>query len=229
MPLARPPAAAKVSPRAASLPAGTRLWRVHESRRSAAEFKEVESDPHFGGNRFDSTPDDRFPYLYVAAEARTALLETLVRAIPFDDYRSITAVEPACDLTLISLLATEDLARACQDEWLTQAPPAEYPQTRRWAQWLRSRTPWAQGMIWPSARNLGCRSLVLWGDRIPAGVLTVAPGTTVDLAGAHGASWLNRQLEPYRVTVRPPAKAPTITPAYRLARLSLHTVTVASA
>src|SRR5579859_4196214 len=155
MPLAQPPAAAKISPRPARLAAGTCLWRVHRRCWSGTDFKEVTPDPHFGGSRFDSTPEDPFPYLYAALEAHTALLETLVRGIPFDNAgkrtirrtavqgRRLTAFEATQDLMLISLLTTADLARACQDEWLTQTRPAEYPQTRRWGQWLRSHTPWA--------------------------------------------------------------------------------------
>jgi hypothetical protein len=219
MPLARPPAAAKVSPRRATLRAGAGLWRVHSRCRPGTEFRQVAPDPHFGGNRFDSTPDDPFPYLYAATDGPTALLETLVRDVPFDNTgkrmihrtavrgRRLTLMTPTVDLALISLLTTADLASSCQDEWLTQTRPAEYPQTRRWSQWLRARTPWAQGMIWLSCRNLGCQSLVLFGDRLPAGVLTVVPGAAVDLDDGAGAAWLNRQLEPYRVSVRLPPRS----------------------
>ena len=219
MPLARPPAAAHVSPSLVVLAAGIRLWRVHSRRRAGAAFNHVQSDPHFGGSRFDSTPADPYPFLYAAPGAQTALLETLVRGIPFNDsgqrqirradiasYR-ITAIEPAQNLTLISLQTTADLAAACQDEWLIQTSPSEYPQTRRWAQWLRSQAPWAQGLAWSSVRNLGRPSVVLFGDRIPPSALRVVPGTAVDLDSATGASWLNQQLAPYRISVRPPCRA----------------------
>jgi hypothetical protein len=219
MPLARPPTAANASPSSVVLQAGVRLWRVHRKYRSGAAFNHVKSDPHFGGSRFDSTPDDPYPYLYAAPTEQTALLETLVRGIPFDDsgrrqirraeiagYR-ITAIETAQDLTLISLLTTADLAAACQDEWLIQTSPAEYPQTRRWGQWLRSQASWAQGLAWPSVRNLGRPSVVLFGDRLPAGLIQVVPGSAVDLDSSIGAAWLNTQLAPYRISVRPPSRA----------------------
>jgi hypothetical protein len=217
MPLARPPIAPKMPPASAVLRAGTRLWRVHLRTWSGAEFNDISSDPHFGGNRFDSTPDDPFHYLYAALDPQTALLETLVRDIPFDDKgkrmirRSavrelrITAIELGRDLKLISLLTTTDLARACQDEWLTSTSPAEYPQTRRWCQWLRSRSAWAQGMIWRSARCLDSQSLVLFGDRIPVLAVRVIPGTTIALDSVEGAAWLNRLMQPYLISVRPPA------------------------
>jgi hypothetical protein len=225
MPLARPPAAPRMPPASAVLAAGTRLWRVHPRTFSGAAFNDVRSDPHFGGNRFDSTPDDPFPYLYAALDPQTALLETLVRGIPFDDKGKrmirraavrelrVTAIELRTPLRLISLLTTTDLARACQDEWLTSTQPAEYPQTRRWCQWLRSRAPWAQGMIWPSARSLGSQSLVLFGDRIPVPALRVVPGAAVELDSADGATWLNQLLQPYLISVRPPVRSRRTRPA----------------
>jgi RES domain len=219
MPLSPPPANAGISPSPILLTARTQLWRVHKKHWPGADFKDVVSDPHFGGSRFDSTSADPYSYLYAAAEEQTALLETLVRGIPFNDrgarlirraaiadYR-ISALELAGDLTLISLLTTADLAAACQDEWLIHSSPADYPQTRRWAQWLRSQAPWAQGLAWPSARDLGRQSVVLFGDRCPADVLRAVPGTAVDLDDAGGAVWLNARLAPYRISVRPPLGA----------------------
>lgn len=217
MPLAPPPVTATASPVRVPLPAGTRLWRVHKQSHSGIDFNPVMSDALFGGGRFDSTSSDPYPYLYAAPEQQTALLETLARAIPFDEsgerwmrraaiggYR-ISALEPAGDLALVSLLTTPHLVAACQDEWLVQAPQAEYPQTRHWGHWLRSQAPWAQGFAWPSRRNIGCTSFVLFGDRHLDGVLRSVPGTALDLDDAAGASWLNDQLRPYRISVRPPS------------------------
>jgi hypothetical protein len=216
MPLARPPSAAKPSLNRILLSAGTRLWRVHKKYRSCSDFKSVESDAHFGGGRFDSSPGDAYPYLYAAPEQQTALLETLVRAVPFNDKGSrlirraaitdqrISALEPVQDLNLIGLLTTADLAAACQDEWLVYSSPSDYPQTRRWAQWLRAQAPWAQGFVWPSRRDLGRRSLVLFGDRLPDRALRDALGGSVDLDDAAGAAWINTQLAPYRISVKPP-------------------------
>ena len=216
MPLAPPPAAAQASPNPVPLAAGTRLWRVHKKSRGGADFKPVGSDALFGGGRFDSTAADPYPFLYAAAGQQTALLETLVRSVPFDDkghrlirraaiagYR-ISAFSSAQDLTLLSLLSTPDLAAACQDEWLVHASPADYPQTRRWAQWLRSQAPWAQGFAWPSRRDLGRQTVVLFGDRCPGGVLRFEPGSSVELDDADGAKWINTHLLPYRISVRPP-------------------------
>jgi hypothetical protein len=200
------------------LAAGTWLWRVHNKTRSCSDFKSAGSDPHFGGGRFDGTTADPYPYLYAAAELQTALLETLVRGVPFNDRGSrlirraaitdcrISAFGLTQDLTLLSLLTTPDLAAACQDEWLVHASPADYPQTRRWAQWLRSQAPWAQGLAWPSRRDLGRSAVMLFGDRCPGGALQPEAGSAVDLDDAEGARWLNTHLGPYRISVKPPAR-----------------------
>jgi hypothetical protein len=221
VPFAPPPTKASATPNRGELPAGNRLWRVHRATRSAVEFKPKPADPHFGGGRFDSIPENPgdpppYPYLYVAQWPETALLETLVRGIAFDDrgVRSlrraaladlvISAVDTTAPLTLISLLSTADLAAACQDEWLVQADPPEYPQTRRWAKWLRGQAPWAQGLVWPSRRDIGRSTAVLFGDRIPADALDPVVGGRVRLDDADGARWLNERLVPYRIRVKPP-------------------------
>jgi RES domain len=201
------------------LPARTQLWRVHGKHRSCTEFKAVTADRYFGGSRFDSTPDDPYPYLYAARDQQTALLESLVRGIPFNDKGErlirrvavsdlrISALVTTADLTLISLLTTADLAAACQDEWLVQTPASEYPQTRRWAQWLRAQAPWAQGLVWPSVRDVGGRALVLFGDRCGADALQALPGAGVNLDDVAGAEWLNQRLAPYRISIRPAQRA----------------------
>jgi hypothetical protein len=197
---------------------GTRLWRVYRRTRAATAFKPVPADRHFGGGRFDGTPDAPYAYFYAALNPETALLEALVRSIPFNHRGvrylrraalaelSVSAVETTADLKLISLLTTADLAASCQDEWLVQADPPEYPQTRRWGHWLREQAPWGQGLIWPSRRDIGRSTVVLFGDRTPPGLLTPVAGTTVDLDDADGARWLNATLAPYRVQVKPPRK-----------------------
>jgi RES domain-containing protein len=215
MPPFPPPERAQASPVPACLSAGTLLWRVHRQGRAAFEPKAQESDEVFGGGRFDSTGHDRYPYLYAAGEQDTALLETLVRGIPFDDrgWRRIRRanvtgqrLSPLLvteDLTVISLMTVADLAAVYQDEWLIQAEPAAYPQTRRWAHWLRAQAAWAQGLMWPSRRNLGHPAMVLFGDRCPGG-LAPAPGAAIDLDDTPGADWLNERLARYRVRLSPP-------------------------
>jgi hypothetical protein len=51
-----------------------------------SEFNATGSDGYFRGGRFDSTAEDRYSYLYAAPEQATALMESLVRTVPFDDH-----------------------------------------------------------------------------------------------------------------------------------------------
>jgi hypothetical protein len=205
-----------VRPGRLTLRSGTTLWRVHREDRAGDGFQAAESSAFFGGGRFDATPDDKYAFLYAAFRQETAILESLVRAIPFDSNgrrllrrpaiarRRLSGLTTTRDLDLISLLTAADLAAVCQDEWLVQADPRDYPQTRHWGHWIRASVPWVQGFAWPSRRDLGSRAVVLFGDRCPDGTLRVIPGASVDLGTADGAAWLNTRLAPYRITVRRP-------------------------
>lgn len=202
-------------------PEGTALYRVHSRSFESHEFNTWEQDPHFGGNRFGSTANDRYSYLYAAPRQVTALTETLVRAVPFHDKpgrflqrdaienRRLSQVELARDVRLVSLFSVPDLARVQQsDDWLVGSEPTEYAFTRRWAHWLRSEAPWADGFVWMSNRDKPNESLVLFGH--PDGDrATVRPGAEpwVDLDGEDGVDWLNETLAPYLVHVAPDESA----------------------
>lgn len=218
-PAARPPDAAvpKVSPRLLKLEVGTLLWRVHSADRPAICFKHETTDEVFGGGRFDATDADPYPFLYAAPVPETAVLETLTRDLPFRPTnfrtirrenvadRTLSRVLVTEPLTLISLMNGADLASVLQDGWLIQCEAHDYPQTRRWAKWLRLQVPAAQGIAWMSRRNVGTQSVVLFGDRCES-VLELAGEPAIDLASAAGADWLNQRLKPYRTRVMPPAR-----------------------
>lgn len=218
-PAARPPdtVVPKISPRLLKLDVGTMLWRVHSTDRAAISFKNQPTDEVFGGGRFDATQIDPYPFLYAALVAETAILETITRDLPHhsEHFRTIRR-ENVADLTLSPLLVTEpltlislmnaiDLASALQDEWLIQCESRDYPQTRRWARWLRLQVPTAQGIAWMSRRDVGNQSVVLFGDRC-ASVLKPAIAPAIDLASVTGADWLNQRLKPYRTRIKPPAR-----------------------
>lgn len=218
-PAARPPETAvpKVSPRLVKLDVGTLLWRVHSTHRNAISFRNQPTDEVFGGGRFDATPTDPYPFLYAAPVPETAVLETITRDLPHHPkhFRTIRrenvidltlspllVIEP---LTLISLMSGIDLACALQDEWLIQCESRDYPQTRRWARWLRLQVPTAQGIAWMSRRDVGQRCVVLFGDRCTS-VLEPARLPAIDLASAAGAEWLNHRLKPYRTRIMRPLR-----------------------
>jgi RES domain len=198
------------------LASGTSLWRVHDRDYGPTAFKDEPADKHFGGGRFDSTADDLYPYLYAALADTTAVTETLVRGLPFAGNRtrtlprkslsgrSLCRLELTSELTLISLVSSTDLAAVKQDDWLISADAKEYAFTRRWAHWLRAQACWAHGLIWSTRRDLGEASVVLFGDRCPAGAVRLTE-PCLDLDRAAGARWLNSMLAPYDVCIRPPS------------------------
>lgn len=216
MPLNAPPDRYTGTPTRWTLALGTQLWRVHHQSYVPVEFKGKPADRHFGGGRFDGTVDDPYPYLYAGLTQTTALAETLVRALPFVAgrprllprkavaQRKLCALEVTAELQLIALITTAHLAAVRQDEWLVQAEPRDYAFTRRWAHWLRSQAPWAHGMIWGSRRDLGEQSIVLFGDRCPAGALALGAPGCQQLYDEAGAATLNSLLASYQVHVRPP-------------------------
>ncbi|MEU4829450.1 RES family NAD+ phosphorylase [Streptosporangium sp. NPDC023615] len=218
MPLAPPPARHHATPHLRELPAGTRLWRVHDRRFKATDFNPRPADANFGGGRFDGTGNDPYPYYYAGLEAETALAEALLRDIPFDDRgvrlvrrakvrgRRASVVITTEDLVLVDLCSGEALAAVAQDSWLVHADPVDYHATRRWGSWIRERAPAAHGLIWPSKREGGQPALVLFGDRCSPASLIADPFAGTDLDDREGAAWLNGHLARYRACVLMPRR-----------------------
>ncbi|GAA2207277.1 hypothetical protein GCM10009850_027350 [Nonomuraea monospora] len=225
MPNTAPPRLYRAIPQLYLLPAGTSLWRVHLRCYKATDFNPREStgeprrtDANFGGGRFDGTDRDPYPSYYAGLAAETALAETLLRDLPFNDrgYRIIprvlvrerraSVVVNTEDLILVDLLSGVAWAAVAQDGWLVHADPRDYHATRRWASWIREQEPRAQGLIWPSKREGGEPSVVLFGDRCPAGCLT-PDSFGRDLDDLEGADWVNERLAPYRAHLTRPRRA----------------------
>ena len=207
------------SPHFQPLPAGTRLWRVHDQRYQATGFNPRTADTNFGGGRFDGTDRDPYPTYYAGLGPETALAEALLRAIPFNDQgvrriprvsvrnRRLSTVETTGELALVDLCSGPALAAVAQDSWLIHAEAADYHATRRWASWIRDQAPKAQGLIWPSKREVGRRILVLFGDRCSGEILVErSPGR--DLDDLEGAVTINRLLAPYGAVIAAPAGRP---------------------
>ncbi|WP_405798596.1 RES family NAD+ phosphorylase [Streptomyces sp. NBC_01506] len=217
MPDRFPPAAYRLTPNLRTLPAGSELWRCHSDRRPPEAFNPVAADSHFGGNRFDGTSEDPYPFLYAGAEPATALAEVLLRSLDFDTAsgsrlvprawvkgRSLSLLRTRVDLTLIQLVTEEDLAAVCQDSWLLEAQGASYPQTRRWASELRTQVPSAQGLLWQSRRHRPRHAVVLFGDRCGAEPLKPDPARGIaGLGTPAGIAEANRLLAPLRAATVP--------------------------
>ncbi|MDT0447896.1 RES family NAD+ phosphorylase [Streptomyces hesseae] len=212
------PALYAMRPNPYLLPAGTEWWRVHNRARSAAQFNPVSVDAHFGGNRFDGTSYDPYPYLYLASDPATALAETLLRSLDFDTdsgmrlipyaavaNKALSVLRTRFDRKLISLISEEDLAAVCQDSWLLETEGDGYAKTRRWASEMRAQEPDAAGLVWQSRRHRPRLASVLFQDRCGKEPLTV---TTVaefqDLGSPAGVAAVNRILAPLRAAVVDP-------------------------
>ncbi|MEW1863150.1 RES family NAD+ phosphorylase [Streptomyces sp. NBC_00669] len=217
MPNYRPPEAMTGTPGKVTLPRGTLLHRIHGSHRAAEGFNPKPAHCLYGGGRFDATSCDPYGYLYAGLSATAAVCETLLRSLPFDPAggprllprravqgRRLSALRLTADLRVLPLVSAQDLAAVHQDTWLVHTEAQEYPYTRDWAHWLRRQTePWAQGLVWASKREPADRSVMLFGDRVPADALRIDEGGTVDFDTAQGREWLNAVLRPYYVQLAP--------------------------
>jgi len=204
-----------------TLPAGTRLSRIHNVNWGACAFNPTLADRHWGGARFDATEDDLYGFLYAADNDAAAVSETLLRDVPIDDTgarllpkvslesRRFGWLQPRVGLDLVSLRSGTDLAAVSQDTWLVQSPSSEYGFTRRWAHAIRRWAPWAVGFAWHSKREPDGVAFIFFGDRCPPDPFEeITTGTPVPIgdsqldAGA-GNIYVKEILERYKVTVGP--------------------------
>jgi hypothetical protein len=217
MPFGPPPDRYRGTPARRSLAAGTVLWRVHLDQFEALSFNSRPANRHWGGGRFDCTPDEWYPFLYAGLSEETALAERLLRDLPFRGNghkrtvphellvgRQLHALRVKQELTLISLISAPDLAAIRQEDWwLVDAEGKDYAFTRLWAHWLRQVAPWAQGLIWSSRRNRES-AIVLFGDRCPGSALELASLPGRSLEDDDGIKFLNDKLAPYEARICPP-------------------------
>ncbi|MFJ9892761.1 RES family NAD+ phosphorylase [Streptomyces sp. NPDC091280] len=215
---ARLPDMGTAEPRRVDWEAGRILHRVHSRKREAVEFNPTPQDHHFGGGRFDSTPNDHYSYLYAAPEPTTALAERLLRDISFDgtsptrvlprrelEGKRLSQIRLARDVPLLSLHSLFDLNAVQQeDDWLVRSKPAEYAFTRRWAHWLRAEAPWAQGFLYGSRLSFPAMSLVLFDRCAHSDLLEPTDEPARDLDDPDGVRWVDEQLKDFKVRVGPP-------------------------
>ncbi|MXY78115.1 MAG: RES family NAD+ phosphorylase [Chloroflexi bacterium] len=171
------------------------------------------------GGRFDSTTQDPYSFLYAAGDDATAVAETLLRDLPFDERggrllarrqlagRCIGWMRTTQNLMLVSLRSGRDLAAIGQDGWLTAGPAAAYGMTRRWAAAIRVWDTEAAGMVWRPRLDPDGLAYVFFGDRCPAAAFMEQRGDAPlppedrELASSAGRRYIERLLEEYRVAV----------------------------
>lgn len=181
MPKASPPAAPVGRLHRHTLPALSRLERIHSSSFGGVQFNPTVPQPGRGG-RFD-TIDGDYSFLYAGEGVATAVEEVLLRDIPQVvgqarqlpraqlENRKLSDLSTACDLPLVDLRTRGGLGAVGQDQWLVRCGSAEYPCTREWARAIRSWDDEAAGFVWKSRCETGTDAYVFFGDRLEADAL----------------------------------------------------------
>jgi hypothetical protein len=199
-PLASAPAAAGATPAPTTplratmttLPKGQLLERVHPDRFGATQF-----NPGAVGNaRFSPIHNDKgetIPTLYAGTTLDCALMETVFHDVPYTTgFKSVdsakltgqahSTIETHRNMTLVDLTTVPLRRLGVTRSQLIETEKDRYPQTRPWAEALHREFPDAQGLTWVSRQDDTARAYVLFGDRIPAGVLK-QKGASLDLVG----------------------------------------------
>ncbi|AJE23643.1 RES family NAD+ phosphorylase [Azotobacter chroococcum] len=163
------------------LPSGKVLHRVHQDKYRADQF-----NPGVQGNaRFSPILDKQgnaIPTLYGGTTIDCALMETVFHDVPhtagfksFDKgklagqvHSTVEVVQP---LQLVDLASVPLRKLGVTRKQLIDTEKDQYPATRKWAEAIHSQCPEAQGLSWISRQDDSARAVVLFGDRIPDGVV----------------------------------------------------------
>lgn len=185
---ADPPASLHVTPTV--WPAGRPIHRIHLKAFAAAGF-----NPGVRGNaRFSPIANARgrpVPTLYGGSDFECAAMETVFHDVPFApgfksyDKRKWTGqthsvLVPAAALKLADLSNVALRKLGVPRAHLIDTEKDRYPVTRKWAAAIHLQHPQLQGMVWVSRQDDRARALMLFGDRVPAGLL-VPRGASRDL------------------------------------------------
>lgn len=174
-----PPAKLHVTPYL--WPAGRPIHRIHLLRFAPDAF-----NPGVKGNaRFSpiaSAQGGPIPTLYGGSDFECAAMETLFHDVPFApgfkiyDKRKLagqthSVLVPAAALKLADLSNVALRKLGVPRAQLIDTDKDRYPVTRKWAAAIHLKHPRLQGMVWVSRQDDRARALMLFGDRVPAGLL----------------------------------------------------------
>lgn len=152
------------------MPAGTPLYRVYRSRRTATEFNP--NRPGVALARFSPFGHPSVPTLYAAAGELSAVAESLFHDIPLAGgvlrpgaYLSAVMglIRPTRDLNLAALHGFTSRRLGIDTAVVRSAEPAEYAHTVRWGQ--AAYAAGFDGMVWMSKRYDSEKAYVFFGDR----------------------------------------------------------------
>ncbi|WP_418648288.1 RES family NAD+ phosphorylase [Thauera butanivorans] len=175
----KPPATLHVT--SVTLARGQALHRVHSNEYNGDQF-----NPGLKGNaRFSpirKAKGDLIPTLYAAATFEAALMESVFHDIPHTpgfkqfDKRKLqgqmhSEVQATQDLKLADLSSKPLRKLGVTRKQLIDTEKDQYPKTREWAQAIHAQHPDVQGLYWTSRQDDSARAVMLFGDRVPKGVL----------------------------------------------------------
>lgn len=164
-----------------SLAKGEVLHRVHQNKYQADLF-----NPGVQGNaRFSPIQDEHgnpIPTLYGGTTMACALMETVFHDVPYTagfksfDKRKLveqvhSSVQVEQELQLVDLASVPLRKLGVTRKQIIDTEKDQYPATRKWAEAIHRQCPQAQGLSWVSRQDDSARAVVLFGDRVPDGVL----------------------------------------------------------
>ncbi|MDG9757829.1 RES family NAD+ phosphorylase [Pseudomonas chengduensis] len=174
-----PPATLHITP--VTLSRKKVLHRVHSEDYEGDEF-----NPGLKGNaRFSpirNAEGDPIPTLYAADTFEAALMESVFHDVPHApgfkqlDKRKLegqehSTVQTTQDLKLADLSSKPLRKLGVTRKQLIDTEKDQYTKTREWAEAIHAQDSDIQGLYWVSRQDDSARAVMLFGDRIPEGVL----------------------------------------------------------
>lgn len=175
-----PPAVLHIT--AATWKAGAALHRVHQDVHAAEAF-----NPGIKGNaRFSpivTAAGKPIPTMYGGTSFYCAAMETVFHDVPFSpglktyakhklEGQLHSVLTPTAAMTLADLRNVPLRKLGVERKQLIDTEKDTYGQTRKWAAAIHAQHPHIQGLCWTSRQDDSAMAVVLFGDRIAAGVLT---------------------------------------------------------
>lgn len=164
-----------------SLVKGEMLHRVHQDKYLADQF----NPGVLGNSRFSPIQDEHgnpIPTMYGGTTMACALMETVFHDVPytagfksFDKNKLVgqvhSTIQVGHELQLADLATVPLHKLGVTRKQLIDTEKEQYPATRKWAEAIHRQCPQAQGLSWISRQDDSARAVILFGDRIPDGVL----------------------------------------------------------
>ncbi len=158
-----------------TLPAGTVVHRIHDTRFSAGQF-----NPGVGNSRFapiTAAGRSRIPTIYAATTYECAAFETtfhdidpgaLFKSVPWTTIEklSYSTFKFTREIRLARFFSADLMKWNCSRSQLIDTPPSTYPQTRQWSKAVHDSDDSIDGTIWTSRKYDEEKVMLLFGSRV---------------------------------------------------------------